>query len=394
MTLFHYKAYTAKGKVKKGMIDAESASLAKERMEKWGLFIFELFKAETPKDLKIDTKTKLIFFKDLCELLDGGISLYDALLAIEEKWRSEQIHMMIIDLCDHVKHGKPLSLAMSRYPKSFDPISIAMISAGEQTGLLASSLKSLTLATTKREKITGKIKSALSYPLFLLFFSLSLLTFILLGVIPSIEQLFDGRSLHPVTEAVFSLSHWLMNYGLFTLSSIAALTLLTFYLAKGVLRPWLGTLLLHIPLIGPMITESVLSRFFRTLSTLLQSHLPILEALLLSKQTITHPHFALLIQKSIDGLLEGKKLSDIMQSSPFIPSFTLRLLSTAESSGNLGAMTSHLAETYEEHLTESLEKFSALIQPLLILLLGLMIGTILLAVVIPLTDVSSFLENN
>lgn len=391
MTLYRFEAVEAQGKKTKGMIDADSLEAAKEKLYAQGVFLLKLIPfTQKGVSLSLSKKMQLSLTRDLAVLLKSSLPLYESLLAIKEKYREDKAYGLLLDLCEGVKKGEQLSSVLARHPKSFDQVYLAMVRAGEETGQLEEVFLELALLTSRSEKVKSQITSALIYPVFLLSFCLIVVSALMFFLIPSLAELYEGRTLHPVTAAVLSLSAFLTEEWLFIVTFLSGGVVALYFVAKK--TSFFRKLALKTPIIKRLITEAILLRFSRVFCVLLTSGVPFLQALGLSKSVMHHPDFEEVIRKAEVNIMQGGKLTNVLAKSPLIPPLFSRMLSVAEEAGHMEGMLKNIVDIYEEDLEKSLQHFTALLQPVLILVLGVIVGVIMLAVLLPLTDVSSMMN--
>ncbi|MCI5051626.1 MAG: type II secretion system F family protein [Simkaniaceae bacterium] len=395
MSLFQYQAITNEGKTVKGDLSAESIEMAKEILLKRKVLITAIKKKSSgyQKKMKLSSSQLLGFTGEMAQLLKAGLPLYDALVTIEEKYQSTKHHPLFLELRDSVGQGRALSHAMGQYPKLFGSIYISMVASGEETATLPFIFEQLTETLTKQSKLKKQLSSAMVYPAFLGVFCLVVVVGLFVFLIPSMKDLLDDRPLHPMTQNVLLFSDFLTNHPLAILSCLSALVLSVITFCKSKKGKQLTQkLLLRLPLIGTLITQSVLVRFSRAFAVLLASGVPVMQALELAQKVMHHPEFEQIIEKVKVKMVEGRPLSEELANHPLIPSVMTRMIATGEASGNLEKMLLSLSEMYQEELEKSLATVMNLLQPVMILFLGLIVGFVLLSVLLPLTDVSSFLN--
>lgn len=393
MALYQYKALDALGRKKSGLIDADSLEAAKDRLRKSNVIVTRIVKSKSGVNTFTLSRSALLnFTRDVSQLLRSGLPLYESLLTIEEKHRGHKSHPLFLEICDLVKQGTPLSKALERYPGSFDHIYVAMIRAGESTGGLDHVFIELAKIIARGDKFRKQVRAAMVYPSFLGLFCLLILSALFLFLIPSMKELYEGRSLHPLTQGILSFSSFfeqnihIVGIG-FTLTVLSGYALLRSQRFKSVCKVFF----LRLPFFKSLITEAVLMRFSRALSVLIAHGIPTLEALRLSKGIMDHASFENVISRVEESLTSGKQISDELKKSSIIPPLMTRMVATAEEAGNLSEMLTHITEIYEEELDKNLSQLTNLLQPLMLLILGALVGLVLLSVLLPLTDVSSFI---
>ncbi|MBF5059272.1 type II secretion system F family protein [Candidatus Neptunochlamydia vexilliferae] len=393
MTLYQYTALSPEGRRIMGMINADSIDLAKERLRKEQVLVTKLATyTKRGKELTISGSLLIGFTRDLHVLLRAGLPLYDSLLTLEEKYRRTKLHPIFLDLCDQVKEGRCFSKALEDYPRIFDPIYLSMVQAGEESGSLEQSFRELEILIGREQSLKKKLSSAMIYPAFLGSFCLIVIGVLLFFLIPSMSELFEDRSLHPMTQTLLSLSHFLNRHALPIFITLASIILGGVFLVrhpKG--KEKVKEMMLHVPVVKRLYIETVMARFCRVFAILFKGGVAMIECLRLSKRVMKHPSFEKEVTRAEVKVLEGKRLSEEFQKSPLFPSLVIRMLAIAEESGRVAEMMGHLSDIYEEDIEKSLSRFTTLLQPVMLLFLGVVVAIILLAVLLPLTDVSSIL---
>ncbi len=212
MPLFRYVALNLAGKKIKGVIDADTLDAAKEKLKKQEIMAITIALEKDKGEVVLPFDLLLAFTRELAQLLRAGLPLYESLLTIEEKYRTHKAHPLFLDLCDRLKTGNSLSSALTCYPKSFDEVYLSMVGAGEQSGSLGESLQQLALLIARQSRLKKQLGSALIYPAFLGVFCLVVVFSLLFFVIPSMQELFEGRALHPLTQVVLAVSNFANTY--------------------------------------------------------------------------------------------------------------------------------------------------------------------------------------
>lgn len=393
MPLFRYKELSKTKADKIRFIDANDLSDAKKKLHALKIIAEKI----TPynsfrKNFSLDKKHQLMLTKDLYYLLHSNLPLYESLLTLEDKYRSHKIYPMILDITDSVKYGRRLSSVLKEYKKAFSSIYVSMIQSAEKSGHLDKAFLELSIMIETSEKWQKKIRGTLVYPLFLLSFSIAILFGLFLFIIPSMAELFEDRALHPLTSAVLTISN-LMCSNLYTLALIMALIFLciTACIYSKRANTFVKKHLYKIGVIKDLTTKIAIERFTTSLYNLLESTVPILEALKLAKGSLSHPY----LEEDVDNILKrvkkGEKFSQAIGNSTYFPKIVSKMISTGEHAGSLSMVLKHISALFHEEVKSALEKFTALLQPILLLLIGIIVGVVLLAVLIPLTDVSSLL---
>lgn len=377
-----------------GMINADSIELAKERLRKQQILVTKLVPYTKRGDQFSLPPVLLVgFTRDLHVLLRAGLPLYDSLLTLEEKYRRTKLHAIFLDLCDQVKEGHLFSEVLKEYPKVFDPVYLSLIRAGEESGSLQQSFAELEKLIGREQALKKKLSSAMIYPAFLGVFCLTVISVLLFFLIPSMSELFEERQLHPMTEAVLTLSHFLNEHSfLLFMTGTGALLSFLFFLRHPRGQEKVKRFMLHIPIVKRLFIETIMARFCRVFSILFNGGVSMIECLRIAKKVMKHSSFEAIVTEAEKKVLEGCRLSEEFQRSPLIPTLVVRMLSISEESGRVAEMMNHLSDIYEEDIERSLTRLTSFVQPVMLLFLGVVVAVILLAVLLPLTDVSSILQ--
>jgi general secretion pathway protein F/type IV pilus assembly protein PilC len=394
MGLFRYQALSAQGKKVSGVIDADSFVMAKERLRKEQVMVTRLEAlADKRKEIALPPSLLLDFTRALGQLLRAGLPLYESLVTLEEKYKRHKAHPLFLDLCDRLKCGVSLSEALKKYPKTFDEIYVCMVKSAEQTGSLPSIFEQLTMLISRQHKLKKQLVSAMIYPAFLGGFCLVVVSMLFFFVIPSMSELFEGRQLHPLTHIVLSMSRFVNAHGILLLAAIASFISLTIFAVKRkASRIYMHQLALKVPFLKTLTLEASLIRFCRCSSILLTGGIPLLEALRLSRKVMNNILLEGVIEKAAQKVVEGRSLTSELKNSPLIPAMVIRMLAISEETGKVAPMLHNIADIYEEELEKNLTQLTTLLQPALLLLLGLIVGVVLLSILIPLTDVGSMIQ--
>lgn len=389
MPLYKYQALNNEGKKVSGIIDADSVENAQERLNQQKVILLQL--KEHQRKNPIPKGSVILFTQELCRLLKAGLALYAALQVMEEKYRGSKTHPLLLHLLEKIRKGDKLSKAISQEP-IFSPLYRAMIANAEKTGNLVESLEELSTLLSKQNKLKKQIVSALVYPGILLSFCLVVLTTLLYYVIPSLAELFEGKQLHPMTSFVLGLSNFVIQNGgtiFFSSLFIIGIVFLLFIYPKT--KNSIFGFLLSLPFVRSLFYNMSLIRFTRALATLLRGGVSFVRAIQLSKEVLTHPKLQAKIGEVEIGIIEGKKFSYLLNNTNSFPHLFVRLIAIAEESGKMDLMLMQIAYIYEEEVEKTILRFTTILQPLLLIVMGIVVGFILLSVLLPLTDMNSFI---
>ncbi len=392
MAIYHYQALDLKGKSIKGHVEAHSEKEAKDLLREQGAMITKLvLKSTNTLKQQLKGENLVTFTVQLSQLIGAGVPLYESLIAIEEQYRQEPYHHILMRLSEQIKAGNSLSSAMAEYPESFNKLYRSMILAGESSGSQEIILEKLSILLRKQIKLKKQIITALIYPGILGSFSFLIILMLLGFVVPSIEGIFEGRKLNSFTEFVMSVSHFFRDFWWLYIPAIAAsITFLVMKFRSPQGKLFFEKNLIKVPVLKTLIVQTALARFCRTMATLQQGGLTMIDSLQISRGVMRNIVLEEEIKKAEGKIVEGSSLSIELSKSPLIPLLVSRMLSVGEESGTSLVMMNKIADMYEEEIEKTLDRLMALAQPAILLIMGAIIGFVLLAIMLPLTDVSSF----
>lgn len=388
MPQFVFAAYNAQGKKVKGTVEAVKHKEALDQLKGRGLFVSKLA-LKGGKKIRFSTASLLTFTTQMAQLTQSKIPLYEALLIIEQQSRGESYHPILLNITEEIKRGILLSTALSRYPESFNPLYVALVRAGEAVGQIDHAMSSLSTLLQKSEKLKRELSGALIYPLVLAVFSILVIGMLLGFVIPSIEGMFEGKQLNGFTAFVIGLSHFVKDDFYLWLPSLGIIGAFVFYRLRtkeGKIQ--LEKQLMATPLIKKVVILQAMARFLRTMATLQQGGLNLIDSLELSKKVMNNYHLEKTVTSAIKKLHEGSILSKELARSLHIPPIVIRMLKIAEETGDTKSMFEKLADVFEGDLEKILSRVVALAQPVILIVMGGVIGMVMLAVLLPLTQMA------
>lgn len=388
MPFFTYRTLNGE----QGTIEALHVSEAKEKLHRRGLLILQI-KPHKNRTLRLSLRDRQVIMRELARLLQAGLPLYESLRLLEEKYRGHRAHLLFLNLSEQVRTGIPLSRALAAHPKLFSVMETSLISNAEKTGSLAAAFRELASLLQRQVQIRKQLVGALLYPALLGTFCLFVMGLLLFYVIPSLQDLFEGRELNPLTHFVLALSRG-------AIACKASLILIFITLVGGAVgslyhpksKRFIIRLTAQLPLIRTLWAKASLLRFCRAASTLLEGGLPALHAFREARPLLHHPILEELVLKAEQALQQGALFYQPFEGHPLVPPLVPRLFALAQQAGNLPFMMRQIAEIYEDDLDQTVAHVTAVAQPILLLVLGAIVGLVLLAVLIPLTDVGSFLN--
>lgn len=371
-------------KKKAGKAPAKTAGQSPAAAKKGGV---SLFKKKT-----IKTKTLMIFTRQLATLIDAGLPLLRGLTVLAKQEKDEVLKGTINTLADSVQGGSTFSESLTAHPKIFNKLYVNMVKAGELGGVLELVLNRLAEFQEKAQKIKNKVTSAMFYPVIVLVIAILIMAFLLVFIVPKFEQIFKdmlgGKPLPALTVFVISTSNLIKDH-IFALLGIIAV-IIGGYIAfsrseKG--RVILDRIKLKAPLFGDLTRKSSISRFARTLGTLVTSGVPILQALNITRDTAGNSVIADAITKVHDSVKEGESIVHPLEASGVFPPMVISMIDVGEETGQLPEMLLKIAEVYDDEVDNAVTGLTSLLEPIMIVFLAVIVGTIVIALFLPLISI-------
>ncbi|HWR89492.1 MAG TPA: type II secretion system F family protein [Dissulfurispiraceae bacterium] len=391
MPIFHYKGYRADGTEAAGTIEASGQSEALDRVKAEGIFPSTVTepKAVTKKRFfqRVDETFLPALTRQLSILLSAGVPLMEALASLSREYEGFY-QQLLISVKERVAGGAGLHRALEDFGDFFPDFYISMIQAGEMSGSLDRVLTKLSDFLERQQDIRSKVRSAMIYPLLMMGVSIVVLSFLFTFVIPKIVKIFkDTQStLPPVTQVLIFVSNVFTNYWWLLIIVVVLIAALVKRFVRTQ-RPLVDRLLLRMP--GGVMKSLCYGRFARTMAFLLEGGLPVLKALSLSAKSTGNTDIEASVRRAAERVTEGQRLSAALEGFP--PVF-LQLVATGEKSGRLPETLNKAADSYEEEFSRSMGRVVALFEPLMILVMGLVVGFIVLAVLLPMFQLNQLIK--
>jgi type IV pilus assembly protein PilC len=389
--------YQAKNKdtIIKGEIVAPNISMAKTLARKQGLNIISI----KPKGVstisggKVNASDVCVFSRQMATMQSSGISLVQGLNIIIDGAEKKSYRDLILGIREEVESGKSFSVALKKYPLIFDDLFCSLVAAGEQSGALDTMLSRIANYKEKTENLKNKIKKALYYPVAILVVAFIVSGLLLVKVVPTFKKLFEGfgSKLPAFTLMVLSLSDFVQKNGAMILASIAILVYLIIYFYKRnkIFKNLVQRLILKIPVIGTIIDKAAIARFARTLSTTFAAGVPLNEALVTVAQASGNIVYQEAINMIKEAISSGQNLQVSMQRTGMFPTMVVQMVSVGEESGKLEQMLDKVATIYEEEVNYKVEGLTALLEPLIMAILGVIVGGLIVAMYLPIFKMGS-----
>ncbi len=346
-------------------------------------------KSESQK-LKLSSKERLAIFSDLSTMLTAGIPILEAVQSLEADAKGAP-EKVLNHIRTSLTNGTPLSKSMERMPKAFDPITVNLIRSAEAGGTLEQTLKDIVIATRKEIAFNDQIRNTMIYPVFVMVLFLGIVILMLTFVIPRVSQVFRSLNVHEplITKILIQVSHFFNKYWFAIIITSVIIAVLSSVLISSN-RALLIRSILGLPMFKTLGTNIDLARFTRSFGLLMSAGVPILEALRLSERVVQKPAIIKVIQSMQRDVSAGKSITVSMRKDKtIIPTIMWRSLKTAESSGTLDTTLQNLTEHFDNRVSESLKVLSSLLEPILIVFVGCMVGFLMIAIIAPIYNLIS-----
>lgn len=387
---FAYKAKDPSGKVVEGNVEAADEKTAMARLRSQRLSVTEIKAGSSKKSGKkggsINNKDVVIFSRQLSTLVSSGVPIVQGLTILSEQAEAPNFKLVLTSLKTDIESGLSIADGMKKHPNAFTELYVAMIRAGEVGGILDTILERLSAYLEANEALKGKVKSALMYPV-VVFSAAGLITiFLIVFVIPIFADIFAGfgAKLPFITQVLIDLSNFMRKY-------------LILLVPPGILGGWLfkkwmktpkgqrkvDEIALKLPVFGILLKKVAVAKFSRTLGTLIKSGVPILQGLETVAQTAGNKVIEEAINNSRDSIKEGGRISDPLKKSGIFPAMVIQMISVGEETGSLDNMLTKIADFYDTEVDTAVKGLTSMLEPLIMILLGAVIGTIVIAMFMP-----------
>lgn len=415
MPKFNYVAMDSRGKETKGTLDVANQNEAISRLKEMGYFPTKVSEAEKPKEKgkkaptpgggakkkgqfniripglggKVKPKVLTTFTRQLATLVDAGLPLLRGMRVLEKQERNATLKRIIGDLASSIEGGSTFSEALAQHPKVFNRLFVNMVKAGELGGVLEVVLNRLSEFMEKAQKIKGKVVAAMFYPAAVMFVAVAILIILMVFVVPKFKQIFadmlEGKPLPGFTNLVLGISEVIANHFLATLGiAVAAFIVFKFILKTKLGRKLFDKFQLHMPVLGPVISKVAIARFTRTLGTLISSGVPILQALNIVKETSGNVIVSNAVGMVHESVKEGETITAPLEASRVFPPMVISMVDVGEQTGALPEMLMKIADNYEDEVDNAVSAMTSLLEPIMIVFLAVIVGSIVIALFLPL----------
>jgi type IV pilus assembly protein PilC len=399
-TQWLWEAKTKSGETKKGEMEASDADAVNARLKSLGLNPVKVKKKPLEITLPglgggVTGKDILIFTRQFATMIDAGLPLVQCLDILASQMDNPAFRKVLFAIKAKVEQGSTFADALKDHPKVFDELFVQLCAAGEVGGILDTILGRLAAYREKAEKLKRKVKGAMIYPAIVICVAIGVTALLLLKVTPVFAKMFAdfGSALPGPTQIVVDLSEWLQNYILYLLGSIGAVIFAFWYTynnPKG--RRFLDKVFLKMPLFGPVLRKVAVARFTRTLGTMISSGVPILDALDVTAKTAGNRTVEDAIYYVRGKIAEGKNIAGPLLETNVFPSMVVQMIGVGEATGAMDAMLNKIADFYDDEVDTAIAGLTAMIEPLLMVFLGAVVGGFLIAMYLPIFSIAGAIK--
>ena len=399
MPIYIWKGVNSYGDKRSGQYEAPDEASVHAYLKK--LRITPTKVKEKPKDLlegisffekKVTGRDVVIFTRQLSTMIDAGLPLVQSLDILANQQENPTFKKILREIRVDVETGSTFADAMKKHPKVFDNLYCNMVEAGEIGGILDTILSRLALFMEKTMALKKKVKGAMTYPIICLGIAIIILAVILIWVVPVFEKMFRdfGAALPAPTQLVVNMSNFVKGNIMYMIFVVVALVFLVkkiYATEKGRIK--IDAMMLKLPVFGELILKVAVAKFTRTLGTMLQSGVPILEALNVVARTAGNKIIEISVFRVADSISEGRAIAEPLEETGVFPTMVVQMINVGESTGALDAMLNKIADFYDEEVDQAVENLTSMIEPFMMVFLGGMIGGLVVSMYLPIFQLGS-----
>ena len=419
MPTFQYEAMNSVGQVVKNDIEANSQEEAIAKIRAMGHFPTKIKERAARKGARpaagaardasgpttrrrsvgrVPMKTLTQFTRQLSTLQDAGLPILRSLRILEQQQKPGPMRVGIRTVADDVESGASLSEAMARHPKAFNKLYTNMVAAGEAGGVLDTVLRRLADFMESAQRLKRKVVGAMVYPIAVITFAMLIVLGIMLVIIPKFEKIYQsfGATLPTITVMLIDISKWIQKGGwaVVLISPVALILLIKLLKQSEGGRYLVDSIKLKLPLVGGILAKTAVARFSRTLGTLLAAGVPILEAISITRETAGNEVFSRALVKVHDGIREGEDFAAPLRQAKIVEPMVVNMIDVGEETGELDKMLSRVADTYEDEVNTLVSSMTSLLEPVMVITLGVIVGFIVIAIFMPLPTLISAVQKS
>ncbi|MBW2426714.1 MAG: type II secretion system F family protein [Deltaproteobacteria bacterium] len=399
MPIYLWNGKTRSGEKRSGELEAASADAVALHLKNMGVVPGKV--KEKPKDIseifpflapKVKIKDLVVFTRQFAVMVDAGLPLVQCLSILAEQQDNVTFKGILRAVKADVEQGSTFAEALAKHPQAFDDLFVNLVAAGEVGGILDTILNRLAVQLEKQEKLRKQLKGAMVYPATVSVIAVACIVLLLVKVIPVFEQMFTdfGGSLPGPTQMVIDLSNWLQAYIVYLLAGVGAVVVAYAQSRKRSesFRYQTDNVMLNLPIFGNIIKKVAVARFTRTLGTMISSGVPILDGLEIVAKTAGNMIIEEEIQRTRQSISEGKTIAEPLQGSKIFPGMMVQMVAVGEETGSMEAMLTKIADFYDDEVDAAVAALTAMLEPLMMVFMGGSIGTILIAMYLPIFTIA------
>lgn len=405
MPTFIYKARDASGKLISGKLEAINSSTVADKLREMSYFVVSI-EEERVKAKSLDgdildvfkrvrSRDLVIFNNQLATMIGSGLTLVTSLNILCQQVENKKLQEVLVKVRDDVEAGMSFSSALEKHPKVFSVLFVNMINAGETGGALEEILRRLAIFAEQSEEIRSNVKTALTYPVLIVVVTLGVVLFLVMGVFPKFETLFNSMdaALPLPTQILLKLSYWLRTKWHLVLGGIFALIVIFLrYRNTKVGRYNIELLMLKIPVFGTIIKKAGISRFARTLGTLINSGVPILQSLRIVETTVGNAAIAKIVSIVSENVNRGESMANPLRDNKIFPLMVGHMVSVGEESGTLDTILNKIADFYDSEVDSTVKRLSSIVEPIMLIFIGSIVAVIALSLFLPMFNMINIIK--
>ncbi len=401
MPSFIYQVRDASGAALSGTVEAATLDDAGRILRGDGKIIIELRPrvseaiAAGPRPKKIKSEDLMFFCNQLAVMVDTGVPLLEALDCIADQSNHSGLIVMVSRLADEVRGGGEFSVALSRFPKVFDDLFVSMVKASEASGTMGPMLERLCGYMRNEREIRGQVRSAMVYPVGILLFSVTMLVAMMVFILPRFEKIYASKkaALPVATSILLNTSHIFVQYwGLILVGTVAAVTGFIYYSRTTRGEYYIDSVRLRMPLLGDIFQKVCISRSFRTLATMISSGVELLDSIQIAASVVDNRLHRDMWLRIGERLRQGRTLSEEMYEAKLIPRSMAQMVASGDKSGRMADVLNRIADFCDADVRVGVKSVTAMIEPVMIIIMGLIVGGIAMALLLPIFSISKVMR--
>lgn len=404
MASFVWEGRTRSGEMRNGVMDAKNAAEVEQRLRSMGLSpekvkkkAIEIRLPKLPGSSGVSLKDLVIFTRQFSTMIDAGLPLVQCLEILSSQAENQTMKKILKDVKETVESGATFADALKRHPKVFDDLYVNLVAAGEVGGILDTILNRLAVYIEKAQALRKKVRGAMIYPICIVIVAIVVILVMLYYVIPVFEKMFEDfgakQALPGPTQGLIDMSHWMRRNWYFVVIVLVGVPLGVHYFKKWPKGRLLwDRMVLRLPLFGSLIRKTAVAKFTRTLGTLVSSGVPILDALNIVARSAGNKVIEEAIYFAREKISEGKTMADPLAEANVFPGMVVQMIAVGESTGALDQMLQKIADFYDEEVDAAVDALTSLMEPLMLVLLGGLVGYMLIAMYLPIFNLASAIQ--